>query len=346
MMLDERPSEQWVIEAIQNRLGLLASKRDGLSVRIAVAMDDLDDCALLDVHRPARLVVGSDYIRGRQFDLFRAGLLTYFDLGYYLIGANLSDIAAMGGVPVGATIILRYPPDVTKRNLLELIDGIASCCEIHGPCPVLGGDTGGAADLVLAATMIAAVEGTPLLRSSASAGDRVYVVGYPGRAAAAQRILLENNTSVRGTLTDDIECLLWQWRRPVPLLLQGQRLAESGLRVACQDTSDGLRTTIQQLARRSRVDIIITESSIRVDPVLERVARVCGCSTLELYMGASVDFGLVFTLPCDVDANAVLRCDSKLPLQELGYVTQGKGNAYLQAKDGTLRNLPGEEYHQ
>ena len=204
--------EGWLIDTLQTRLGPLARAGAYREARITLPMAARDDCAIIELHTPTTLLVGSDYVRGRQFDLFRSGHLDWFDLGYYLMGANVSDIAAMGAAPIGATLIFRYPPDLTRDAAARIVDGIATACEQHGPCPVLGGDSGGATDLVLSATVLATPHGRPLLRSSVVPGDCLWVVGHPGRARAAQRAAAYERLPA-GLSNDDLSVLLAQWRR-------------------------------------------------------------------------------------------------------------------------------------
>ena len=337
-------NEAWVIAAMQERLGNLGGVFEFPGVRISVPMASLDDCALMQLESPTKLVVGCDYIRGRQFDLFRFGHLSYFDLGYYLIAANLSDIASMGAIPIGATIILRYPPDLMQAQATQLIDGIVTACEMHGPCPVLGGDSGGATDLILGATVIGRVTANPLLRSTAQPGDSVYVLGYPGRAKAAELLFACDPPPAVPLSNEEKASLLDQWRRPHPLLKHGQILSQSGHRIACQDTSDGLKTTLSQIAVRSNVGIRIRERDITVEPLLRKIASSLNVNPLELYFRASVDFGLVFTLPKDVEIDSITMPTGPT-IQYVGQAHCGSGQLMLERIDGTIEsNLPGEDY--
>lgn len=343
--MDKVPTESWVIDYIREALGELAGRRVLAGGRVSLSMADLDDCAIIEVDGPQSLVVGSDYIRGREFDLFRRGLLGYYDLGYYLIGANLSDIAAMGAAPLGATVILRYPADLQRDDVARVIDGIAAACAEHGPCPVLGGDTGGATDLVLGAAVIGQVPGRPLMRSNAARGDRVFLLGAAGLAIAAQLVL---GTPLEKDLTaGERNRLLRSWRRPRPFLAEGDRLSRTGLRIACQDTSDGVKTTLQQIAEASSVGILVKEEAVPIDPLIARVADLVGRDALEVALSASVDFGLVFTLPASTDALEIFAGYTSSPLHEIGKVVEGGGEAFLERADGSREDpLPGSEYQQ
>src|SRR5918992_788845 len=62
----------------------------------SVGLEGLDDCAVVPVGNGFDLIIGSDFVRGEEFHLYRAGMLNRQDIGYFLIGANASDLAAMG----------------------------------------------------------------------------------------------------------------------------------------------------------------------------------------------------------------------------------------------------------
>ena len=47
----------------------------------------LDDCAVYDIQENLSLVVGTDFVRGTNFTLFREHYLDDFDMGYYLVVA-------------------------------------------------------------------------------------------------------------------------------------------------------------------------------------------------------------------------------------------------------------------
>ena len=59
--------------------------------------------------------MGMDYIRGTGFALFQQGFLSYFDIGYFLAIANISDVAAMGSLPVALMTIVRYTQELSDQ---------------------------------------------------------------------------------------------------------------------------------------------------------------------------------------------------------------------------------------
>src|SRR5712691_7591966 len=113
--------EQERLEVIRNILKSQSPQSQSLPLRLIAGVEDADDCAVFDIYGDLSLVVGTDFVRGTNFMLFQEGYLNYFDLGYYLVVANLSDIAAMGAQPVGLTTIIRYPHSLEDNDFVCLV---------------------------------------------------------------------------------------------------------------------------------------------------------------------------------------------------------------------------------
>jgi thiamine monophosphate kinase len=63
---------------------------------LPITSRDMDDCALMKISDTESLAITSDFVRGSGFTLFGLGLMNYYDAGYYLISANISDLASTG----------------------------------------------------------------------------------------------------------------------------------------------------------------------------------------------------------------------------------------------------------
>ena len=100
-----------------------------------------------------------------------------YDVGWKLLTANLSDVAAMGGVPRFALISLGVSDEWSVEELKEVYQGIYDQAEEH-QVAVVGGDTvRSPAGLFLTLTLLGEVEeGSALLRSGAAPGDRRRVI--------------------------------------------------------------------------------------------------------------------------------------------------------------------------
>src|SRR5437763_7684803 len=155
------------------------------AVDLVVDSSDADDCAVYNLPGNLSLVVGMDFIRGTKFTLFREHYLNYFDIGYYLVVANLSDVAAMGATPIGLTTVVRYPDTLEDADFAEIIQGIKEAAS-HYETPIVGGDIGGYVEVVLASTAFGIAEsGKYLKRRGTVETDALCVTGYLGLPSTA-----------------------------------------------------------------------------------------------------------------------------------------------------------------
>ncbi len=316
------------------------SSPDGGRVDLTTGADAQDDCAVFRLAGSQDLVVGSDYVRGPKFRLYEMGHLDEYDLGYFLVAANLSDIAAMGAKPIGLLSVVRYPADMDDALFGFVMKGIRDACAAFG-CLNVGGDIGGAERLILSASALGVCRaGGALLRSGAKPGDIVCLTAPTGPAGAAMAYL-------RGGTPDPVidsllPSLLANWKRPVARIDEGVALGASGMVTSCQDTSDGLKATLLSIAELSGVGIAVDERAIPVPKAVAAVAAHVGVEPLSLVMGDSVDFELVFTVP----ARRVDDLAGSLDFHQIGVVTE-KREVVLIGGGGTRTALPGKAWrHQ
>src|SRR6266700_3016755 len=150
-------SEQKRLESVRTILQAQSLPGAISSVQLMMNADDNDDCAVYDFPGNLSLVVGMDFVRGPGFVLFQERYLNYFDLGYYLVVANLSDIAAMGATPIGMTTVIRYRASLTDKDFTQILEGIKAAAAYY-QTPIVGGDIGEYTETVLAATAFGITE--------------------------------------------------------------------------------------------------------------------------------------------------------------------------------------------
>ena len=149
--------------------------------------------------------------------------------GWRVVVRNVSDIAAMGGVPGHLVVAVAGTVD-----LEVLYAGIVAAAE-HYRCPIVGGDLSAAEGLVVTAAITGHVDGPPVLRSGARPGDAVYVTGPLGGAAASGYTA-----------------------RPQARVAEGIAARRAGA-TAMIDVSDGLGIDLRRLALASGVGVRLEE---------------------------------------------------------------------------------------
>lgn len=308
----------------------------------------LDDCAVIPINSDVDIVFGSDFIRGEGFHLFKRGILSWQDVGYYLIGANVSDLAAMGAAPVGAVVVLRYTSKMTDDDYSEAMKGVLMACSDF-ELPLLGGDSGGYESSVLSAAAIGVCpHGRAMLRSQGQAGDTLFVTGDVGLAGAALSYFTRAREEGSRFPDEAEEQLARSWRRVRPAVKQGQMLVEKSLSKCAIDTSDGLKASCRQLAEASKLDAVLYPDRIPIAPLVYDVAEALRVDPLALAVGDSVDFRLVFSVSANLveDVRREFK-DRDWDLFEIGELAEPQSSpaVYLKSERG-LEPVPGVEWAQ
>ena len=143
-----------------------------------------DDAALLQSPPGAELVAAMDtLVEGVHFPAGSAPA----SIGHRVLAVNLSDIAAMGARPSWALLALTLPK-LDEHWLEEFTAGLSTLARAHDVA-LVGGDTTSGPLSVTVQIMGHVAKSTALLRSGGRPGDRVFVSGTPGDAAAGLRHL-------------------------------------------------------------------------------------------------------------------------------------------------------------
>lgn len=244
-----------------------------------------DDAAAWQGDGAVQLVTTDSLIQDVHFSLATAD---WADLGWKALAVNLSDIAAMGGVPQYAVVSLAVPTDTEVAKVTDLYHGMMPLAQQSGVA-IIGGDTDCAPQVMISVTVIGKITNRAgmLTRSAARVGDRIAVTGYLGSAAAGWHMLGEG-------LTFDMEATAYlrqAFWRPYPRIAEGQLLVREGVKTAI-DISDGLVADLSHICRMSRVSARIEMERV---PVAPAVTANFGHQSLELALSGGEDYELLFT---------------------------------------------------
>jgi thiamine-monophosphate kinase len=343
-MFSDEPTRvsQIVRDFLKGQSGQMTGFAGGPHALLTVGADAKDDCAAYDIDRPVTLVIGSDYVRGPKFALYEMGLLSNFDIGYYLVAANVSDIAAMGAMPIGVLTVVRYPNDLDDEEFRLILAGIHQAASDFGTHNV-GGDIGQAERIILSGTAIGlADQGKVLTRSGARAGDLLCVTGPCGTLGAAVAYFPKREARGWELPAETERDLVESWKRPRARVAEGRILSSKPFATACQDTSDGLKATIEQLANASDVGFDVVADSVPIESAVTDVAGLIGVDALALAMSASADFQLCFTISAaDQEACRHEFAVAGLEFHVIGKATDQPGKTRLIDNGGNISKLPG-----
>ena len=263
-----------------------------------------DDCAALRPREGRDLLLTTDLlVEGVDFTM---QTITPFRLGRKTMGVNISDIAAMGGLPRAALVVLTLPPETEIEFVDQLYRGLQDEAKRFG-VELIGGDLSASPTLVIGVTLVGEVEpGRAVTRSGAKPGERIWVTGQLGASSAGLLALgagfrlrdddqVEAPSDVSTELTEAVRRALDRHLCPVPRVREGRALAEAGFASAMIDLSDGLASDLGHLCRESGVSARIREDQVPVDPTASAVARYLGKDPMALALQGGEDFELLFT---------------------------------------------------
>ncbi len=139
-----------------------------------------DDCAILDVTRSGDLLVTTDMLMdGRHFRLAEDGPRA---AGYKALGVNLSDIAAMAGIPRVCVVAVALPQTEATSLAQQIYAGMHELAARFG-VDLVGGDTNAwDGPLVISVTVLGeATQKGAIRRAGAKPDDAILVTGPSGR---------------------------------------------------------------------------------------------------------------------------------------------------------------------
>lgn len=234
------------------------------------------------------------------------------------IVSNVSDISAMGGRPrlalFGLCVGKNWSEDTVRRVSAAVAEGFAK-----RNIALIGGDTVSGDVGMFSTTLVGEqVAPTRLLRSGATAGDRLFVSGTLGRSAAGLW-LLQN----RPAGFEEFQDLIQYHLSPSIREDFGARLASTGVCHGALDISDGLSSELNHLALSSAVSLEVEANRIPVDPRVSEMCSRYGLNPMDFVMDGGEEYVLLFTVSAKNDIFSVRGFPDGV--YEIGTVQEGTG---------------------
>lgn len=178
-----------------------------------------------------------------------------FHIGYKVLAANMSDMAAMGAEPKFYLVSIVIPDSVSDNTLVGIYAGMREIARDFD-VDLIGGDTVSGGELMISVTMIGYVKKDGArYRHTAAAGDLVFVTGTVGDAAAGLHLLQTGETC------EDSRYFIKRHQMPYPRI-DFSKLVRNVERVSLNDVSDGIASELHEIAVASGVTITIDDSLI------------------------------------------------------------------------------------
>ncbi len=259
-----------------------------------------DDAAVIDSDENKILISSDILIEGVHFDLTYTPLM---HLGYKAVVVNLSDIAAMNGIPEQITVNIAVSNRFSYEAIEELYKGIYLACDKYN-IDLIGGDTtSSVSGLFISITVIGrAKEEDIVYRNGAKTGDLICVSGDLGGAYIGLMILerekkvFKTNSQIQPEL-EGFDYVLERQLKPEPRLDIIQKLRELDIKpTAMIDISDGLASEIIHICKNSNIGATIYEEKLPIDYQTQETSKSMGIAPATVAMNGGEDYELLFTI--------------------------------------------------
>jgi len=309
-----------------NEFELIGRLTHSLPTNKSVVVGPGDDCAVLDVGLPDRLLLFKTdaVVEGIHF----RSEAPPEQIGHKALARCLSDIAGMAGTPTAAVITLALPEHFNPDAVEKIYAGMAALARKHDVAIVGGETTTNPCRMLLSVALLGHVpRGKATLRSGAEPGDALWVTGTLGGSLVSGRHL-------------EFE----------PRLAEARWLTQHFAIHAMIDVSDGLAGDLRHILKASRAGAELLAGSIPISRAAREAARSrarggdagppaqagSAKSPLVAALSDGEDFELLFTCAAR-DAVPLLDAWKKefpaIPLTCIGKITAGEG-IHLRDKEG------------
>jgi thiamine-monophosphate kinase len=305
-----------------------------------------DDAAVIASSPNRHYLFTTDLVaEGIHFNRLTA---TLTDVGFRAAAANLSDIAAMGGIPEYLLVSLAIPPGATVRQVEQLYNGMMAACRAHR-VRLIGGDTsaskgGWFVNIVLIGS---AESGSILLRNGARVGDDLYVTGTLGDSRAGLQILERPRgaTQARSLRVAHRRFLVRRHLRPTARIHEGRWLSKTGWATSAIDLSDGLSGDLRHLCTESGVGAVIELAALPISSACRQYALTVKQDPSILALAGGEDYELLFTVPARQRTRfARASAQRHFHMTRLGRMTSAKEGLRMMLPDGRQRPLSFSSY--
>jgi len=283
--------------------GLIRNFQKQIKVSRSVVKGIGDDAAVLSLTAKQHLLLTTDMLMENVH--FKRSHSPEA-VGHKAMACNISDIAAMGGMPQYAVVSLGISGKTSVSYVNQLYRGMQRTARKFG-VSIVGGDTIRSKKTIINVALTGVVDKQKLvMRSGAKVGDQIFVTGPLGCSYATNHHL-----------------------KFMPRLFEAQFLVKQCRVNAMIDISDGLAADLGHILKASGVGAIIDKQLIpRRDHATINEA---------LYDGE--DFELLFTLSKSEARKLLSQKNKRYPFYMIGEITPNTKGFMIREKHGILKKV-------
>lgn len=295
-----------------------------------------DDTAVMDLGSDYGLLTTDLLVEGIHFDLTFHPLP---HLGYKAIAVNISDIAAMNGIPQQVVISLGLSNRFSVEAVDELYKGIRAACDDYRVDLVGGDTTASRSGLIISVSVFGKVAKDKIAyRNTGKPNDILCVTGDLGGAYMGMQILAREKQVYLAdpNMQPDFngkEYILQRQLKPLARMDVVYELEEAGVvPTSMIDVSDGLSSELHHICRQSKTGAVVFEDTLPIDEQTALVATELNIGPITAAVNGGEDYELLFTIK--QEDHAKLKNNPNITF--IGYLTGDSGEILLRTKSGNV----------
>lgn len=291
-----------------------------------------DDAAVFDIGEEYGLLTSDMLLEGVHFDL---AFFPLKHLGYKAIAINVSDIAAMNGVPRQVIVNLALSNRFSVEAIDELYSGIKAACSDFN-VDLVGGDTSSSrSGLLISVSVFGKIKKDKITyRNTAKPNDLLCVTGDLGGAYLGLQ-LLEREKQVflaNPEMQPELEgkdYVVQRQLRPEARMDVIYELEEAGvIPTSMIDVSDGLASDLLHICAQSQVGAVVVEERLPIDEQTYLAASELNIGPVTAALNGGEDYELLFTV--SQTSYELIKNNPKISV--IGYITDNKDEIVLHTK--------------
>lgn len=316
---------------------------DRIKSRVSVHNDSTvlgidDDAAIIDTGKEFTLISTDMLLEGVHFDL---SYMPLQHLGYKAVVANISDIAAMNGIPGQITVSVGLSNRISVEALDLLYEGIRAACESYKVDLVGGDTTASSSGLVISITVVGTVrKGREVRRSTARDKDVLCVTGDLG--AAYLGLLVLEREKQEFLANPDMQPELRGYDYVVGRQLKPEARMDivhelNDMKViptSMIDLSDGLASDVMHICKQSDLGVQIFEDKLPYSQKSLEAAMEFNIDITTAVMNGGEDYELLFTIAQEDHE----KLKNHMDIHFIGYMQEEQG-VQLVTKGGQKADL-------
>ena len=246
----------------------------------------------------------------------------------------VSDFAAKGIKPIFGIVSVVLPRKLSKKKIEDLAIGFGKASKEFG-IKILGGDTNEGKEISISFTLFG-ITNKIIKRKGAKLNDIIISSGPFGYSSAGLSILQKKKKYSQSFGIKAKNAVL----NPKSRLMFG--LKNKNYFSSSMDSSDGLSTTLEELARQSKRKFIITNVPAKAD--IFDFATANRLNAMNLIFNGGEEYEIIATVnPSNLTKIKKYAKIHHIQLYEIGYVAKGNG-VYLQ-KNGRFIKIKDKGWH-